>query len=182
MVVVIINETATSGNPQRTIMPNPDFDFLVEPEYTEQAETIHVGPNIKDAVKMTPRKFATAVLEVFNSLGGASWLMTQAKADPRAFIELLKKLLPKSIQLDDLPGLQINLIDQFGNEVQISTGAPLDTATKTSPDTATSEGPAKSGQLSLPHEIATGGSSTPSGLISSSSQKEPLIDIKEVFE
>ena len=154
-------------------MPTPDFDFLIEPEHIEHNESVYVGPNIKDAVKMTPRKFATAVLEVFNSLGGASWLMTQAKADPRAFIELLKKLLPKSIQIDDLPGLQINLIDQFGNEVQISTGG--------APDAVTGERLAKSGQLPLPQKIATSGSSTPSGLLSSTSQKEPSIDIKDIF-
>lgn len=152
-------------------MPDSDFDFLTTP--TELNEDIHVGPNIKDAVKMTPRKFATAVLDVFNRLGGASWLMTQARADPRAFIELLKKLLPKSIQIDDLPGLQINLIDQFGNEVQISTGG--------APDAATGERLAKSGQLPLPQKIATSGSPTLSGLLSSTSQEEPLIDIKDIF-
>lgn len=152
-------------------MPNSDFDFLTVPN--EVIEDIYVGPNITEAVKMTPRKFATAVLDVFNRLGGASWLMTQAKADPRAFIELLKKLLPKSIQIDDLPGLQINLIDQFGNEVRISTGS--------APDAATSKGLAKSGQLPSSHEIATGGSPTPSGSLSSTSQKEPSIDIKDIF-
>lgn len=156
------------------IMPTPDFDFLVEPETVEQDEPIHVGPNIGKAVKMTPRKFATAVLDVFNRLGGASWLMTQAQADPRAFIELLKKLLPKSMQLDDLPGLRINLIDQFGNEVQIDTGAP--------PDAATGARLARSGQLPLPQKIATGGSPTSSGLISSTSQRESSIDIKDIFE
>ena len=156
-------------------MSNLDFDFLTIPN--EVTEDTYIGPSIKDAVKMTPRKFATAVLDVFNRLGGASWLMTQAQADPRAFIELLKKLLPKSIQLDDLPGLHISLIDQFGNEVQISTntGAP--------PNAAAGERLAKSGQLPLsPRKIATGGSSTPSGLISSTSQKELPIDIKDIFE
>ena len=158
-------------------MSAPDFDFLIEPEHIEHAEHnefAHTGPSIKEAVKMTPRKFATSVLEVFNRLGGASWLMTQAQADPRAFIELLKKLLPKSIQLDDLPGLRINLIDQFGNEVQIDTGAP--------PDAAAGAERARSGQLPMAQKIATGGSPTSPGLISSPSQEKSSINIKDIFE
>ena len=155
-------------------MPTPDFDFLMEPEIVEQDELIHVGPNIGEAVKMTPRKFATAVLDVFNRLGGASWLMIQAQADPRAFIELLKKLLPKSVQLDDLPGLRINLIDQFGNEVQIDTGA--------SPDAATGARLARSGQLPLPQKIATGGSPTSPDSLSSTNQEKFSIDIKDIFK
>lgn len=97
-----------------------NFDFLVSPPLeTDTAEPEYVGPNIKAAAKMTPKKFAQAVLEVFDRLGGASWLIMQAQADPKAFLSLLQRLIPKSIQLDDLQGVQINLIDQFGNRIEI---------------------------------------------------------------
>jgi len=139
-----------------------NFDFLLEPstptpEYTPPE---HVGPNLKSAVQMTPKKFANAVLDVFDALGGASWLMTQAKADPKSFLDLLKRMIPKSVQLDDLQGIKINLIDQFGTEVQIQTQR----------DTAT---PLEPGQL----QIATGGS-PPSDPASSTGQKETHTDKK----
>lgn len=143
---------------------NNNFDFLVEPQLPPDSTPEYIGPNIKTAVRMTPKKFALSVLEVFDKLGGASWLMTQAEADPHAFLDLLKRMIPKSIQLEDLHGIQVNLIDQFGNEVQIQTG---DTAPPLQ----------KSGQL----RIATGGS-PPSDLASSTGQKElPSMEIKDIF-
>lgn len=171
------------------------MDFLFDSEPPKE-EPIYVGPNIKDTVTMTPRKFAQSVLEVFTKLGGTSWLMVQAQADPRAFLELLKKLIPKSVQLDDLTGLQVSLIDQFGNEIHINkhdSGAP--------PDAAISSKPTKSGQLPL-LEIATGGSPSsdqgipddqemlPSEPVTSAGSKEssisnkpsPEINIKNIFE
>ena len=149
----------------------PDFDFLTDAPQPEVLPPF-VGPNLQGAVKMTPRKFAQAVLEVFNELGGASWLMTQAIADPKSFLELLKKLIPKSVQLEDLQGLQINLIDQFGNQLQIQTGA--------SPEAAADAAHLKSGQL----QSATGGNLPPLGI--SSSQEEPslpdnLFEVKDTF-
>lgn len=88
----------------------------------------YVGPNLDTATKMTPKKFAHSVLEVFDKLGGASWLLMQAQIDPKSFLELLKRMIPKSVQLDDLQGIQINLIDQFGNTVQIQTGGETATS------------------------------------------------------
>lgn len=146
----------------------PDFDFMTEalPKLTTPE---YIGPNLKSAVKMTPRKFASSVLEVFEKLGGTSWLLTQAVADPKSFLDLLKKLIPKNVQLDNLSGFTVNLIDQFGNEVQIS-------------QTATSE---TSGQRSrtakLPDDdIATGGS-LPLDLSSSVGQEAPIVELKETF-
>lgn len=155
-------------------MPDNNFNFLTEPVSQPSDPTYvgptYVGPNFKSAVKMTPRKFAQSVLEVFNKLGGVSWLMTQAEADPKTFLTLLQKLIPKSVQLDDLTGLQVNLIDQFGNQVQINAGAG--NATK---------GSLKSGQLR--NKIATGG--TPPLDLSSNQEGEPPtdidIDIKDTF-
>lgn len=141
-------KTATGGSLKYKglLMSDTDinFDFLLTPEPSTIDSIEYVGPNLNQTSKMTPKKFAIAVLEVFDRLGGASWLMTQAQADSRGFLELLKRMIPKSMQLDDLQGIQINLIDQFGNTVQIQTKGqkdPNDTVNQTVVDakqTATS--------------------------------------------
>lgn len=143
----------------------PKTDTPIEAEY--------IGPNLKNAVKMTPRKFASSVLEVFEKLGGASWLLIQAKADPKSFLDLLKKMIPKNVQLDNLSGFTINLIDQFGNKVQID----LDNEV-TTPNPATCSALQESGQPSK--GIATGGS-PPLDLSSSTSQEDIHIDLKDTF-
>ena len=153
-----------------------DFNFLIDPPAHEpELEPLvpsFVGPNLKSATKMTPRKFAASVLEVFEKLGGTSWLLTQAIADPKAFLDLLKKLIPKSVQLDDLTGWKINLIDQFGNSVEIQQAGAL-------PESATNAERLKSGQL----QIATGGSPSPLDPISSTGQGDsPAINITDIFK
>lgn len=99
-------------------MDDNKFNFLTS-EKPKGSQIKYVGPNIASTLKMTPKKFANSVLEVYKRIGGTSWLMTQAQADPKSFLDLLKRLIPKSVQLDDLEGVQINLIDQFGNTVEI---------------------------------------------------------------
>jgi len=113
--------------PERTACKEPsDFEFLnkdIEVDAIGAATgdlPEHVGPNLATAVKMTPRKFANSVLEVYDKLGNTSWLFNQALADPKAFLALLSKLIPKSVQLDDLAGFTVNVIDQFGARIEIS--------------------------------------------------------------
>lgn len=140
-----------------------NFDFLEAPDEEPLApQPDYVGPNLKAATKMTPKKFANAVLEVFDRLGGASWLITQAEADPKAFLGLLQRMIPKSIQLDDLQGVQINLIDQFGNRVEIETKS----------------------HIAEHSETATGGSppASPAALLAPEPEPEPpAVNITEVF-
>lgn len=154
----------------------PDFNFMIEPAAIP-VEGEYVGPSLKNAAKMTPRKFASSVLSVFEELGGASWLLVQAKADPKSFLDLLKKLIPKNVQLDNLAGFTVNLIDQFGNEVQINTN----------PDPAARIAHETSGQRSA--GTATGGS-LPLDLSSSAGQEVPqskknpqdvVVKLKETF-
>lgn len=144
-----------------------DFNFITEPASVPTlSEAEYVGPNLKSAVKMTPRKFASSVLEVFEKLGGTSWLLSQAIADPKAFLDLLKKLIPKNVQLDNLAGFQVNLIDQFGNEIQIATG-----------DTSTGKGQPSDG-------IATGGNlplDPPSSTGREDISEQVCIELKETF-
>jgi len=151
-----------------------DFNFLTEPQPDISEQPKYVGPNIKDVVKMTPRKFATSVLEVYNELGGASWLIQQAHIDPKAFLALLAKLIPKSVQLDDLADLKVTLIDQFGATIEVETNKQIQPATNPSQS--------KLGQL----QIDTGGNLTPSEDNSSSplegSSTTQEVDIKDIFE
>ena len=144
-----------------------DFNFITEPV----AKTEPLIPEIETPVgelsklvKMTPRKFAQAVLDVFEELGGAMWLITQAKTDPRGFMDLLKKILPRNIQAEGLEGITVRLVDQYGNAIEIDThrGIPCEASAKRGGQPVATSGnfsvpsgtsPSESGQL----QIATGG-------------------------
>lgn len=157
-----------------------DFNFIDDPTVPEDDTPQYVGPNISKVVKMTPRKFAQSVLDVFDKLGGSSWLLTQATLDPKGFMDLLKRLIPKSVQLEDLQGISVNLIDQFGNEVSINTGATC--AHEEAPVIAADAISQESGHL----QIATGGNPPPVQKTTLPEQEASLpdceIDIKDIFE
>jgi len=134
-----------------------DFNFIVDPadELRDKQEPLIPEistPEVREGelsklVKMTPRKFAQSVLDVFEELGGMIWLLGQAKVDPRGFIELLKKILPRNIQAEGLEGITVRLVDQYGNAIEIDThrgGQPVATGGNI---------PSESGQL----QIATSG-------------------------
>ena len=123
-----------------------DFNFIVDSEPLIPIIEEPVGELSKIA-KMTPRKFAQSVLDVFEELGGMVWLLSQAKVDPRGFLDLLKKILPRNIQAEGLEGITVRLVDQYGNAIEIDThrgGQPVATGGDVSPE---------SGQL----QIATSG-------------------------
>jgi hypothetical protein len=101
-----------------------DFNFIVDS--ADKAEPLI--PIVEESVselskiaKMTPRKFAQSVLDVFEKLGGLTWLLGQAKVDPRGFLDLLKKILPRNIQAEGLEGITVRLVDQYGNAIEIDT-------------------------------------------------------------
>lgn len=161
----------------------PDFNFIDDDTLIpEDKLPQYVGPNISKVSKMTPRKFAQSVLEVFDKLGGASWLLTQATVDTKGFLDLLKKLIPKSVQLEDLQGIQVNLIDQFGNEVSINTGATCAQSQPEAPVPAADTISQETGHL----QIATGGNPPPASDVIPSKQEalspDYDIDIKDIFE
>jgi len=105
-----------------------DFDFITEPidpiDIFKSLVPHEDRPNgtLSKIAKMTPRKFAQSVLDVFEELGGMMWLYAQAQADPRGFIELLKKILPRQIEMDNLEGITVILTDQYGNTIEIEGG------------------------------------------------------------
>ena len=148
-----------------------NFNFLLDPpEDIVIPSKEYIGPNLNNIGQMTPKKFAASVLEVYSQLGGASWLLMEAKANPRAFLELLKKLIPSGIQMEDLHGFSIRLIDQFGNQIEFETGGVPAIA----PPTAISgDPPHEPGQLD---EIATGGNLT------EPSVKSVDINIQDTFD
>jgi hypothetical protein len=127
-----------------------DFNFIVDPIDKTEPLIPEVEPPVGELsklAKMTPRKFAQSVLDVFDELGGSIWLMTQAQVDPKGFIELLKKILPRNIQAEGLEGITVRLVDQYGNAIEIDThrgGRPV---------AAGGNIPSESGQL----QIATSG-------------------------
>lgn len=141
-----------------------DFDFLNEPVEKQGAKLAEPeegsGVNLTTISKYSPRKLAQDILDVLQELGGSQWILTQAKTDPRGYLELLKRILPRNLQLDGIEGLSITLIDTFGNKIQLD-AAGSGTAQATSGDSP------ESGQL----QIATGGNP----------DDQITIDLKEKF-
>ena len=142
-----------------------DFNFIVDPEpqllnTEEPLDAVrHEAGELSKLAKMTPRKFAQSVLDVFEELGGMVWLLSQARVDPRGFLDLLKKILPRNIQAEGLEGITVRLVDQYGNTLEIDThqgGQPVATGGDLSPE---------AGHL----QIATSGN-------------PPEVVLKEVFE
>ena len=110
-------------------MTETNFNFLIEPLEKKPEMLLPEVVEPEDLANMTPRKFGLTILKVFGLLGGSTWLLTQAEADPRGFIELLKKILPRQIELDNLEGITVRLIDQYGNALEIDAqgGQPVAT-------------------------------------------------------
>ncbi len=135
-----------------------DFDFIVDPE-PQLLNAEEPAGELSKLAKMTPRKFAQSVLDVFEELGGMVWLLSQARVDPRGFLDLLKKILPRNIQAEGLEGITVRLVDQYGNAIEIDThqgGQPVATGGDLSPEVG-------------PLQIATSGN-------------PPEVVLKEMFE
>jgi len=82
-------------------------------EFIDTAAPPEEDRPLSSLAKLTPRKLASSILEVYQRLGGTKWLLEQAQADPKAFFELLKKILPTNIKIDGLEGLSISLVQAF---------------------------------------------------------------------
>jgi hypothetical protein len=93
------------------------FDFILEDESKpldgEYIPPNYTGPNLATISKLTKKKFGQAIFNVLERLGGEDWLYVQALADPKNFMELLKKMVPAQTVGDDLTGLVVKLIDRY---------------------------------------------------------------------
>ncbi len=125
----------------------PNFNFIIdEPDNGDEPLVPEVVEPDSPLTKMTPRKFGQTILKVFGDLGGSLWLLQQAQADPRGFIELLKKVLPRQIEMDNLEGLTVILKDMYGNTLEVTAGGGQ-------PEAISGDHKLRSGQP----QIATGG-------------------------
>jgi hypothetical protein len=119
---------------------------VIDPlDFLSRADAEALAPPTPPPIgEMTPKKFAKAVLEAFGQIGGVNWLIEQAAIDPRAFISLLQRVLPKTIDLDgDTQGFVLELIDKYTGDPQ---GRPSPTGKGR---IATSDNPADPIQLSV---------------------------------
>jgi hypothetical protein len=105
-----------------------DFDFLNDtaeaedkagPLIPDVLEEGH-GPNMTKMNKMTRKKFTQGVLNVYQQLGGDIWLLQQAAIDPKGFLDMMKKLIPTNMNIDQMEGFSITLVDRYGNRAEIT--------------------------------------------------------------
>jgi hypothetical protein len=105
-----------------------DFDFLNDtaevedkagPLIPDVLEEGH-GPNLTKMNQMTRKKFTQGVLNVYQQLGGDVWLLQQAAIDPKGFLDMMKKLIPTNMNIDQMEGFSITLIDRYGNRAEIN--------------------------------------------------------------
>ncbi|MBW9250228.1 MAG: hypothetical protein GJU72_14485 [Acidithiobacillus ferriphilus] len=70
----------------------------------KETGNIHPLPPGPGRPKGSPNKITgnvkSMILGALDDLGGQAWLVEQAKADPRAFMSLLGRILPSEISLD----------------------------------------------------------------------------------
>jgi len=70
----------------------------------KETGNIHPLPPGPGRPKGSPNKITgnvkSMILGALDDLGGQTWLVEQAKADPRAFMSLLGRILPSEISLD----------------------------------------------------------------------------------
>ncbi len=91
-----------------------DFDFMADPPKEEPPLDQHPDRTPVSKPKLTTNKdFAQAVLNVFDKLGREEWLLTQAQIDPKSYLNMLSKMIPKSIDAEDLQGLTLVIVDQY---------------------------------------------------------------------
>lgn len=99
-----------------------DYDFLIEDEKPKTPDIVspnYSGPNLTPLKKLSRKALGKDVLQVFHKLGGQDWLYAQADADPKGFLELLKKMVPTQSTIDDLQEITVKLINKYGESAEI---------------------------------------------------------------
>lgn len=137
------------------------FDFILDddtiPIDADKEPPKYAGTNLATIAKMTRKKVAQDILDVYQTIGGATWLYTQAMADPKAFFDLIKKIIPNPTVGDALADITVKLINMYGERMEISTSSSQHAIADHTDDSASATSEQRSGQP----EIATGGTPIP---------------------
>ena len=99
-----------------------DFDFISETKNKPEPlipEVVHRGPNTKDLKTMTRKRLVQDILDVHQEEGGKELLRRHMRSDPKAYFELVKKLIPTNVGFDS-EEITILLQDQYNNKVAIT--------------------------------------------------------------
>ncbi len=154
-----------------------DFDFLSEPAETQKEplipDVLEHGPNLTQVNKMTRKQFTQGLLNVYQELGGDMWLLQQAAIDPKAFMEMLKKLIPTNMNIDQMEGFSITLVDRYGNRAELNANADSPRAVELGPNhrkTAQNEEPGPVPDLNIRETFAP---AAPPRLLSDNSLRKP---------
>ncbi len=138
-----------------------DFDFMAEPKEPDTPlDQREDNPKAGKTPMMDNKKFAQSILDVYETLGGAEWLLGEAKIDPKGYMNMLSKLLPKSIDAADLHGITIMLVDQYlegDRQVLIQHTSDRSPALPASAAPAAGGGPSELGQPASKFKTATSG-------------------------
>lgn len=66
----------------------------------------------------TSRQLAEAVGRVYNQLGGDAWLLQQAKAYPKEFMQIIKGLMPKEPDKAAPPNINLAIMQASGDQIR----------------------------------------------------------------
>lgn len=101
------------------------FDFLSDkPAEPLVPEVVYHGPNAKSMKKMTRKQVIQDFLDVYaeNDMG-KSIMRTHMANDPKSFFDVVKKMIPNNYGLEGGESLKVNIIDRYGNAIQIESSA-----------------------------------------------------------
>lgn len=99
------------------------MDFL-NPNITPVSpEVEYHGPNTKSLKKMSRKQVIQDFLDVYAEKDmGKEIIRAHMRSDPKSFFDVLKKLIPSNLGIDAAEMLHIQMIDRYGNEINVSAG------------------------------------------------------------
>lgn len=99
------------------------MDFLNPNLAPVSAEADYHGPNTKSLKVMSRKQVIQDFLDVYAEKDmGKQIIRAHMRSDPKSFFDVLKKLIPSNLGIDAAEMLHIQLIDRYGNEINVSTG------------------------------------------------------------
>lgn len=97
-----------------------DFDFLTEKKAEPLIpEVVERGPNTTDVRKKGRKDIIQDVVDIYFEPGmGKDMMRVHMKTDPKAYFDVVKKMIPNQLSLDANEMLNVKLIDRYGNEIE----------------------------------------------------------------